>query len=56
VVASLAALGEGHASELGAPQDQRVVEHAPGLEVDEQGGDGFVVAAHMGGSSLAMLE
>ena len=37
-----AALRDRHAAELRAPQDQRVVEQAPGFEVREQGGDRFV--------------
>ena len=43
VVAALGALLEGrHPAELGGPDDERVVEQAAGLEVDEQGGGGAV--------------
>ena len=39
VVAALAALGAGHAAELGGPEDECVLEHAPILEVlDERRG------------------
>ncbi len=37
VIAALGSLLErGHAAELGGPDDQRIVEHAPRLEVDQQ--------------------
>src|SRR5206468_7321565 len=42
MVAALAPLGEGHASKLGAPKHQGVLEHAAGFEVLEQAGDGLV--------------
>lgn len=39
VVAPLAALGAGHAAELGGPENERVLEHAPLFEVlDQRGG------------------
>ena len=44
VVASVPLLGHGGATELPAPDHERVVEEAAGLEVGEKPGDGLVLA------------
>ena len=41
MVAALAALGTGHAAKLGGPQNDRVFQETPLLEVFDEGGDGF---------------
>src|SRR5438128_11199862 len=41
VVAAIAALGEWHAADFGAPHDRRSVEQAPDFEVPEQAGDPY---------------
>ena len=45
MVAAVGSLGHGRAAELAAPDDQRAVEQAAGLEVGEQGGDRLVDGA-----------
>ena len=48
VVAAGTALAEGHATKLGRPDQQCVIEQAALLEVGEQGGGGLVHAAGNG--------
>src|SRR5258706_2117125 len=47
VVASDAALGNGHAAELGMPNHQSLVEHPAALQVREQAGDRLVDLGRM---------
>ena len=54
VVSAVRALGHGGATELAAPNDERLVEQAPRLEVFEQPGDRLVGVA--GVASMAALE
>src|SRR5439155_1273364 len=48
MVPASGALGEGHPAELGAPDEQRVFEHAARFKVFEQGGDGLIGSAGYG--------
>src|SRR5947207_15870487 len=47
MIASDAALRNGHAAELGVPYHQRLVKHAAPFQVREQAGDGLVDLGRM---------